>query len=215
MSLELIQISDVDLPAQWLSDLSSIHTQMEHVSQFLRDQASRGIRYGSNDEASGMLRDVAECADVAISYMEDDGGVFPAWVENIVSVCSKHMKTIWKLLKNSITEGKVYGSYSEPVPGDAGAVALYRGRADGIEGVRKNPYSPNNFQHKIYEQGFSEGYGRSHVRFGSIKSAGSYATRLEWMMPPNRMTEPHRMTMMHRQFAPPGPRLPANKKRNK
>jgi len=41
MSLELIQISDVDLPAQWLSDLSSIHTQMEHVSQFLRDQASR------------------------------------------------------------------------------------------------------------------------------------------------------------------------------
>lgn len=48
-------------------------------------------------------------------------------------------------------------SVSSGVPGEAGDAALLLGNKDGRSGKHRNPYSPNSFQRKIYEQGFEEG----------------------------------------------------------
>lgn len=53
----------------------------------------------------------------------------------------------------------IAGSHMQPVPGDAGEVALYRGRADGIEDTYNPEQFPPGFLRGIYDQGFREGYG--------------------------------------------------------
>lgn len=241
-SLEILY--DEEAPGiSWVYDLASTQARLCDVARSLRDQTSRGVRYGNNENAdvAAILREVADCANNAISYMENDAGIFPAWVENSISLCAMAMESLFSRLHG---HGRKYGTFLNPVPGDAGDVALYRGRADGIEGNHKNPYSPNDFQHGIYEQGFAEGYGtaapaRRRLNISPILYVGGghdhghgrghghrcrhhgghhrgrrmageptiRPTELEWMMPPNRMTEPHRMGMLHRQFGPPFARI--------
>ena len=170
-SLALLESGAGDLP-QWTNDiLSKARTHLGDVTHFLRGQASQGIRYGSDAHgraymAAKNLREVLEYANESLSHLEHGAGHFPAWVENKISVTAEYMDLIGHWLKNESVEGRKYGSYLNPVPGDAGDEALYRGRADGIGGQRRNPYSPNNFQHKIYEQGFEEGYGTGARRYG-------------------------------------------------
>lgn len=170
-SLGLLESGAGDLP-QWTNDvLSATRTHLKDVTHFLRGQADHGIRYGGDPHgraymATKNLREVSEYADEALSHMKESAGHFPAWVENKISICAEYMDLIGHWLENESVEGRKYGTYLNPVPGDAGDEALYRGRADGIGGVKRNPYSPNSFQHKIYEQGFREGYGGSPRGYG-------------------------------------------------
>ncbi len=185
LALSLLDSGAGDLP-QWTNHIiSSVRTEMKDVTHFLRGQASHGIRYGGDPHgraymATKNLREISEYADEALGHMEEGAGHFPAWLENKISICAEYMDLIGHWLENESVEGRrygllnwtgrpgidpvdyaprKYGSHLNPVPGDAGDEALYRGRADGIGGKRRNPFSPNNFQHKIYEQGFAESYG--------------------------------------------------------
>ncbi len=165
LALSLLESGAGDLP-QWTGDvISAVRTHMKDVTHFLRGQADHGIRYGGDPHghaymATKNLREISEYADEALGHMTQGAGHFPAWVENKISISAEYMDLIGHWLENERVEGRQYGSHLTPVPGDAGDEALYRGRADGITGRSRNPFSANNFQHKIYEQGFSEGYGR-------------------------------------------------------
>jgi len=156
-----------DLP-QWTNDLvSESRTHIADVTHFLRGQADHGIRYGAANHgraymATANLRQIHEYANECLSLVKQDAGHYPAWVENKISVVAEYMDLIGHWLENEGVEGRQYGTHLEPVPGDAGDEALYRGRADGISGLHRNPYSPNSFRRKIYEQGFNEGFGRDN-----------------------------------------------------
>jgi len=166
-----------DFP-QWTNDLiSESRSKIADVTHFLRGEANHGIRYGQANHgraymATANLRQIHEYAKESLGYMVEGAGHFPAWVEVKISVVAKYMDLIGHWLENEAVEGRVYGTHLDPVPGDAGDEALYRGRADGIVGKHRNPYSPNSFQRKIYEQGFEEGYGGRHygARGGDVSS---------------------------------------------
>lgn len=203
-SINILHDSAGDLP-QWVSDvLSSTRTHIKDVTHFLRGEANHGIRYGSHDGhgrayiAWKNLREIANYADESLSYIEKDSGILPAWTENKISICAEYMDLIGHWLENEKAETRRYGSFLYPTPGDTGDEALYRGRADGIAGIHKNPYSPNDFRNRIYEQGFSEGYGGGsydRMSYASMRPSG-----MEYMLHPNRMLEPHRMTGPHKQL---------------
>ncbi len=163
--LDIFEHGAGDLP-QWSNDLiSESRTHLADVTHFLRGQANHGIRYGAAHHgraymATANLRQIHEYANECLGDMKKGAGHFPAWVENKISVVAEYMDLIGHWLENEGAEGRKYGTHNNPVPGDAGDVALYRGRADGITGQHRTPYSPNSFQRKIYEQGFEEGFGR-------------------------------------------------------
>lgn len=203
-ALSFLQDSAGDLP-QWTSDvLSSVRTHIKDVTHFLRGQSNHGIRYGSDGYhgraymAWKNLREISNYADESLSYMQEGAGIFPAWVENKISICAEYMDSIGHWLENEMSEARRYGS---PAIGAAGDEALYRGRSDGISGFHKNPYSPNDFRHRIYEQGFSEGHESSSLRLSNMEFMLYHR-----MVEPNRMTEPHRMLghQTGRRFGVPG-----------
>jgi len=163
--LSLLEHGAGDLP-QWANDLiSESRTHIADVTHFLRGQANHGIRYGQSNHgraymATANLRQIHQYANECLGDMKKDAGHFPAWVENKISVVAEYMDLIGHWLENEGAEGRKYGAHKNQATGDAGDVALYRGRADGITGQHRNPYSPNSFQRKIYEQGFGETSGR-------------------------------------------------------
>ena len=170
--LEVLEPSAGDLP-QWTNDIiSRTRAWMKDVTHFLRGQENRGVRYGNAYHgraymATKNLREIHEYAKEALSLLSSGAGILPAWVEKKISVCEEYMDLVGHWLENEYVEGRRYGSYLAPVPGDAGDEALYRGRADGITGDYKNPYSPNSFKHGVYDQGFHEGYGTKERRYGA------------------------------------------------
>lgn len=163
--LSLLESGAGDLP-QWANDLiSESRTHIADVTHFLRGQANHGIRYGQSNHgraymATANLRQIHQYANECLGDMKKDAGHFPAWVENKISVVAEYMDLIGHWLENEGAEGRKYGTHQNQATGDASDVALYRGRADGITGQHRNPYSPNSFQRKIYEQGFAETSGR-------------------------------------------------------
>jgi hypothetical protein len=164
--LERLEYGAGDLP-QWTNDLiSESRTHIADVTHFLRGQSSQGIRYGQAKHgraymATANLRQIHEYANECLSLMQKGAGHFPAWVENKISVVAEYMDLIGHWLENEGVEGRKYGHRApgSPLPGDAGDEAFYRGRADGITGVHRNPYSPNDFRRGVYEQGFQYSYG--------------------------------------------------------
>jgi len=153
-----------DLP-QWTNDIiSRTRAWMKDVTHFLRGQDNRGVRYGSDYHgraymATKNLREIHEYALESLSYMTGDG-ILPPWVEKKISVCEEYMDLVGHWLENEYVEGRRYGSYLNPVPGDAGDEAYYRGQAAGIRGESRNPYPPNNVLHKIYNQAYQERVNR-------------------------------------------------------
>lgn len=162
--LEMLEPGAGDLP-QWTNDIiSRTRAWMKDVTHFLRGQDSRGIRYGSDSHgraymATKNLREINDYALESLSYLRDDAGILPPWVESKIAVCAEYMDLVGHFIENEIREGRVYGSYLNPVPGDAGDEAFYRGIADGIINDHRNPYSPNSFKRSVYEQGFQKGLG--------------------------------------------------------
>jgi len=151
--LDLLEYGAGDFP-QWTNDLiSESRTHIADVTHFLRGQANEGIRYGQANHgraymATANLRQIHQYAKECLGLMTQGAGHFPAWVEYKISVVAEYMDLIGHWLENEGAEGRQYGSHLHPVPGDAGDEALYRGRADGIIGKHRNPYSPNSFQRK-------------------------------------------------------------------
>ena len=133
-ALELLRSGAGDLP-QWGNDvLSATRTHMKDVTHFLRGQARSGIRYGKSDDhgraymATKNLREIAGYAEESLSLLERDAGIFPAWVENKISICAEYMDLMGHWLENELAEGRRYGR-----PGRGG------GRRGGGRGGRRQP----------------------------------------------------------------------------
>lgn len=157
--LERLNFGSGDLP-QWTNDLiSEARTHIADVTHFIRGQSNDGIRYGQADHgraymAAANLRQIYSYSKECLSLMSSGAGNLPAWAENKISVTAKYMDLIGHWLENENTEGRQYGR--NPLPGNAGSEAVYRGRADGLIGRHRNPFSPNDFRRKAYESGYSE-----------------------------------------------------------
>jgi hypothetical protein len=226
--LERLEYGSGDLP-QWTNALlSESRTHLADVTHFLRGQAKHGIRYGQSNHgraymATANLRQIHEYANECLGLMRAGAGHFPAWAEHKISVVAEYMDLIGHWLENEATEGRHYGSYLNPAPGDADEAAYYRGRADGITNEHRNPYSPNDHRRKIYEKGFRESYGDTPLHpadlpgkpglvyqsgYGSMMAAGAAPTspdrvdisHFEHTLPPHRMLESNRQTLQHRQL---------------
>ena len=190
-ALDLLQSESGDLP-QWANDIiSATRTHIKDVTHFLRGQGRRGIRYGGLEAhgraymATKNLSEILEYANESLSHLTGHG-LIPAWAENKISICAEYMDLIGHWLENELAEGRRYGSSRELF---AASDALYLGRAHGISGVPRNLYSPNDFRHNIYEQGFREAYRQSGID-----------------IPTQRTLEPHSQNtdQIGRRFGVPG-----------
>jgi len=261
LMLEQLSYGAGDFP-QWTNNLiSESRTHIADVTHFLRGKANEGIRYGTADHgraymATANLRQIHEYANECLSLLEPGAGVFPAWVENKISVVAEYMDLIGHWLENEGVEGRQYGYSRRVYSGHSATDALYQGRADAVTGQHRNPYSPNDARRDVYEEGFGSGSGPSIPHQGSSMGRGrgrdrrnrrygfhlvpywnlphepvhpafypgqprevyheNYgagprlpeptrtgqlpmeASRMEWMMPQNRMTEAHRQGLAQR-----------------
>ena len=99
---------------QWTNDfLSECRVNMSDVQDFLRGQASQGIRYGNHGVAAiarSNLRQIEKDTEQCVNILRKDAGHFPAWVEYKIVVTADKLKRIYHWIMSESEDGRVYGN---------------------------------------------------------------------------------------------------------